>query len=213
MRELVNWKDHVVQYPNRYAESSLGGGMVQLTPEPGTVRTEGTPQNAANFNRMDLAAFEAMLIGNENTRLLLQTMLDHAALVSRMDQYEETDTAKFEALKEQLGLEISESVMIGMENARVLAHAMRGIDGVKGLLVDVALTNSQAFPFNNSQKTVQLPALRNTKDYFVIPEVTEATGGFVGDFSVTDKLLNGFKIAYSGSATSVKVRCHVVGGM
>lgn len=213
MRDLVNWKDHVAQYPSRYAESSLGGGMVQLTPEPGTVRQEGTPQNAANFNKMDLAAFEAMLIGNENTRLLLQAMLDHAALVKRMDQYEETDTEKFEELKAQVALEISESVMIGMENVRVLAHAMRGIDGVKGLLVDATLTNSQAYPFNNSQKTVQLPALRNTKDYFVIPEVTEASGGCVGDFLITDKLLNGFKIAFTGSATSVAVRCHVVGGM
>lgn len=163
MRELVNWKDQVVQYPNRYDKSDLGGGQVQLTPAPGIVRQEGTPQNAANFNAMDLAAFEAMLIGNENTRMLGQ--------------------------------------------------AMREIDGVKGLLVDVALTNSLAYPFNNSQKTVQLPALRNTKDYFVIPEVTEAAGGFVGEFIVTDKLLNGFKIAFTGSASSVNVRCHVVGGM
>ena len=130
-----------------------------------------------------------------------------------LDQYQETDTEKFEALKDQIALEISQCLMIGAEHTRILTQAMREIDGVKGLLVDVTLTNTQAYPFNNSVKTVQLPALRNTRDYFVIPEVVEAAGGFVGDFSVTDKLLNGFKIAYSGSASSVKVRCHVVGGM
>ncbi|MBQ9347359.1 MAG: hypothetical protein IJT94_08500 [Oscillibacter sp.] len=163
MRDLVNWKDREVQYPNRYDQSDLGGGKVQITPSPGEVREEGTPQNAANFNKMDLAAFEALLIGNENTRMLGQ--------------------------------------------------AMRDIDGVKGLLVDVTLTNSQAYPFNNSQQTVQLPALRNTKDYFVIPETVECSGGFAGEYVVTDKLLNGFKIAFTGSASTVKVRCHVVGGM
>ena len=32
MRELVNWKDHVVQYPGRFEEQDLGGGLVQHTP-------------------------------------------------------------------------------------------------------------------------------------------------------------------------------------
>ena len=163
MRELINWKDRVVEHPNRYAENSVGGGMVDLVPAPGTVREEGTPQNAANFNDMDLAAFEAMLIGNENTRLLLQ--------------------------------------------------AMRDIDGLKGQTIDVTLTNAQKYPFNNSQATVALPALRNTNGYYVVPEVVSYSGGFVGDFTVSDKLLNGFKLAYSGSASSVSVRCHVIGGM
>lgn len=163
MRNLVNWVDEEVEYPRRYTETDAGNGMVNLTRAPGEVRKEGTPQNAANFNAMDLAAFEAMLIGNENTRLLLQ--------------------------------------------------AMRDIDGLKGLTIDVEFTNSQAYPFNNSQKTVALTALRNTDNYYVVPEVLEYSGGFIGDFEITDKLLNGFKIAYSGSAKSAKVRCHVIGGM
>lgn len=37
MRELVNWKDHVVQYPGRFEEQVLGGGLVQHTPSPGKV--------------------------------------------------------------------------------------------------------------------------------------------------------------------------------
>ena len=162
MRALVNWKDEQVEYPNRYAETDLGGGLKQLVRSPGTVREEGTPQNAANFNTMDLAAFEAMLIANENTRNLLQ--------------------------------------------------AKRDIDSLKGLSIDVSLTNNQAYPFNGSQQTVTI-ALRNYKDYYVVPEVLSHSGGFVGDFVISDKLLNGFKIAYTGSATAVSVRCHVIGGM
>ena len=162
MRALVNWKDEQVEYPNRYAETDLGGGLKQLVRSPGTVREEGTTQNAANFNTMDLAAFEAMLIANENTRNLLQ--------------------------------------------------AKRDIDSLKGLSIDVSLTNNQAYPFNGSQQTVTI-ALRNYKDYYVVPEVLSHSGGFVGDFVISDKLLNGFKIAYTGSATAVSVRCHVIGGM
>ena len=65
MRELVNWKDHVVQYPGRFEEQDLGGGLVQHTPSPGKVEQQGTPQNATNFNIMDLASFEAMLMASE----------------------------------------------------------------------------------------------------------------------------------------------------
>ena len=162
MRNLVNWQDHVVEYPGRFSVQNLGSSLEQLTPSPGTIRQQGTPQNADNFNTMDLAAFEAMLIGNENTRMLMQTMRD--------------------------------------------------LEGTKGLTVDVTLTNSQAYPFNNSKSTVSLPALRNTKDYYVIPETLE-TNGEVGEYEVSDKLLNGFKLQFTGSATTVKVRCHVIGGM
>lgn len=162
MRDLVNWQDHVVEYPGRFTVKNLGNGMEQLTPAPGKIKKQGTPQNASNFIIMDVAAFEAMLIGNENTRMLMQTMRD--------------------------------------------------LEGMKGLTIDVTLTNSQEYPFNNSKATVSLSVLRNTNDYFVIPETLEANGE-VGEYDVSDKLLNGFKLAFTGSATSVKVRCHVIGGM
>lgn len=80
MRELVNWKDHVVQYPGRFEEQDLGGGLVQHTPSPGKVEQQGTPQNATNFNIMDMAAFEAMLMASENARELLQVNRDLASI-------------------------------------------------------------------------------------------------------------------------------------
>lgn len=162
MRDLVNWQDHVVEHPGRFEMQDLGGGMILLTPAPGKTKKKGTPQNSTNFNTMDYAAFEAMMMANENTRMLM--------------------------------------------------HTMRDMEGIKGLKIDVVLTNSQEYPFNNSKATVSFPALRNTKDYYVIPELLEADGE-VGEYEVSDKLLNGFKLAFTGSAKTVKVRCYVIGGM
>ena len=49
MRELVNWKDHVVQYPGRFEEQVLGGGLVQHTPSPGKCRTTGNSTECYEF--------------------------------------------------------------------------------------------------------------------------------------------------------------------
>lgn len=76
----------------------------------------------------------------------------------------------------------------------------------------VTLTNNQVFPFNNSQVTVPLVTTRNNQNYIVDYEVTAAVGN-VGDIIVSAKLVNGFKIEYTGSATSVTVKYQVLGGM
>ncbi len=76
----------------------------------------------------------------------------------------------------------------------------------------VTLTNNQAFPFNNSQVTVPLVTERANQNYIVDYEVTAATGN-VGDIIVSAKLVNGFKIEHTGSASSVTVKYQVLGGM
>lgn len=75
----------------------------------------------------------------------------------------------------------------------------------------VTLTNSAKYPFNNSQQTVALAAQRNTPAYVVITEVKSFVGN-VGEIVVTDILANGFKIAFTGSATSVTVEYKILGG-
>lgn len=162
MRELVNWKDHVVEFPNRFTKDEAEG-FLTLERAPGTVRQQGTPQSATNFNTMDLAALEAMLMASENTRNLI--------------------------------------------------HMEDVLSGLQGEIIEATLTNSQEYPHNNSIKTLQLTTPRNTKDYTVTPEVVSVSGGAVGDFEISDKLLNGFKIQFTGSANSVTVRCYVRGGI
>lgn len=162
MRELVNWKDQVCEFPNRF-KHNVDGDKVTLEKDPGTIKQQGTPQNATNFNRMDLAALEAMLMSAEAMRMLLR-------------QSEE-------------------------------------LKGITGEVIEATLTNSQVYPHNNSIKTLQIVTPRNTKDYTITVEVVSVTGGAVGDFEISDKLLNGFKIKYTGSASSVAVRCYVRGGI
>ena len=76
---------------------------------------------------------------------------------------------------------------------------------------EVNLTNSNDFYFNNSAKTVALSAMRSTTDYRVDTEIQGNTIN-VGDIVVYDKQMNGFKIAYTGSAASVTVKCYISGG-
>lgn len=76
----------------------------------------------------------------------------------------------------------------------------------------ITLTNSLSFPFNNSVKTVNLKTVRKTLNYDVNVWVVTHEG-LPGDIVVSDKQLNGFKVAFEGSATSVTIGYKVRGGM
>ena len=91
-------------------------------------------------------------------------------------------------------------------------HQQRAIADLQGETIEKTLSNSQQYPFNNSKQTISLSKTRNHVNYTVTAEVLEANGGFVGDIVVSEKLLNGFKIAYTGSATSVWLKIFVKGG-
>ena len=68
---------------------------MQHTPSPGKVEQQGTPQNATNFNIMDLAAFEAMLMASENARELLQVNRDLAAITGEKIQVTLTNSQQY----------------------------------------------------------------------------------------------------------------------
>lgn len=76
----------------------------------------------------------------------------------------------------------------------------------------VTLTNSLRFPFNNSRKNVDLGTSRKTMNYDISWEVESADGN-VGDIKITEKQLNGFKIAFDGSAKNVTLKIRIKGGM
>ena len=108
----------------------------------------------------------------------------------------------------------------GISNAGELAalmavsaiHQQQSLKDQAGETMTVTLTNSQEYPFNNSVKTVTLAQERNHADYTVAAEVVEYSGGFPGEILISAKLLNGFKVASTGSAKSVKVKLYVKGG-
>ena len=86
---------------------------------------------------------------------------------------------------------------------------------LKNLIVEagtVALTNSKQYPFNDSAVTVTLATPRLNLNYLVHAEVVSSSGS-VESVEAFDKQLNGFKIGFTGSATSAQVNYFVSGGM
>lgn len=76
----------------------------------------------------------------------------------------------------------------------------------------VTLTNTQRYPFNSSTQTIALSTVRNFTDYTVEAEITDHEGN-VGEVRIFDRMLNGFKVAYDGSAKTATVKLRIKGGM
>lgn len=74
-----------------------------------------------------------------------------------------------------------------------------------------SLTNTETFPFNNSKKSVALVHTQQSVNYVVITSIASFVGN-VGEVEVTDRLVNGFKLAYTGSAKSATINYIVIGG-
>lgn len=76
----------------------------------------------------------------------------------------------------------------------------------------VTLTNTAPYPFNNSAQTVALSGDKASTNYDVeVLEIVAHTGA-VGGIHVTNKLLNGFKLSFDGSGTSVTLKIKIRGG-
>lgn len=101
---------------------------------------------------------------------------------------------------------------IALEAVRIARQLKDKVDSLDGEKIQVELTNTQDYPFNNSKKAVQI-SQKNTKNYTVTAEVFSVEKGSVGDIVYSDKLLNGFKVAYTGSAKKVVLNLYVQGGI
>ena len=77
----------------------------------------------------------------------------------------------------------------------------------------LSMNSGQPWPFNNTPTTIALQQLREHTDYGVDIEVTEYSGGLLGNIRVADRAMNGFKLIHDGSATTVKVVVRITGGM
>jgi len=105
---------------------------------------------------------------------------------------------------------------LAAELTRTAIQQGRALNKVKGESGTVTLTNNLAYPFNSTKGgvTVSLAEKRDTTDYTVDVEASSPVGGGgIGRVTVFDKLLNGFKIAFTGGAASVTVKYIVRGGV
>jgi hypothetical protein len=107
---------------------------------------------------------------------------------------------------------IFEAGQIGAETARISRHTQQSLAALKGESGTATLGNALAYPFNNSVATVSRSIPRDKADYGVDIDAGIDTSGIVGRVYVYDKLANGFKIAFTGSAASVAVKYVVRGG-
>ena len=74
----------------------------------------------------------------------------------------------------------------------------------------IKLKNDREYPFNDSESTVALKREYDNAEYTVFTEVINPAFG-VGCIRVYDKAVNGFKIAFSGSAKNAEVRYLILG--
>ena len=75
----------------------------------------------------------------------------------------------------------------------------------------VTIKNTNKYPFSSASITVPIKEKRSNLDYVVQIEVSE-TDGNIETIEVFDKQLNGFKLAFKGSAKNVKLKYKVTGG-
>ena len=81
----------------------------------------------------------------------------------------------------------------------------------KGEYGTVTIANTSNYPFTSPSKTVSISEKRSNLNYIVNVEVQQADGN-VERIDVFDKQLNGFKIAFKGSARNVTFSYKIVGG-
>lgn len=93
----------------------------------------------------------------------------------------------------------------------VVKHNQDQLNNTVGEVIELTLTNTQDFYFNNSVKTVALSNKRDTLDYVVDVEIQGDTVN-VGDIVIFDKQMNGFKVKFTGSAKTVALKLFVHGG-
>ncbi len=101
--------------------------------------------------------------------------------------------------------------LLGEFITEVLKKNGDALNNVGGEIIKVTLTNTQGAFFNNSVKTVALATNRDTLDYIVDCEVQGDVPN-VGEVVVYYKQINGFKVKYTGSATSVTLKLNIHGG-
>lgn len=119
---------------------------------------------------------------------------------------------------------ILENSLLLAEATRVLKEHGRDIEAMTGEMHVIYLYNTAKYPTNNSKKTIALKQPRNNTDYIIAARVVSAVmpngvvidgdpAGTAGNIVVTDKLLNGFKVQYTGNAKEVTLEVEVQGGM
>ena len=119
---------------------------------------------------------------------------------------------------------ILENRLLADEVLRIARQNQADIVALQGEVHTVTLKRTAAYPANSDQQTVNLIQRRVSVHYTVDAHITSVTlpdgtvkkgniAGVAGNIIITDKLVNGFKVEYTGAAKAVTVELIVRGGM
>lgn len=208
MRNRTEWEDHVLSQTGLFkvvADATVGVDDVYSISPFGEVMQQGTMQDAWHFNNIEdsLDAHETAI-----------NMLIAAYLFSG-----ETDERKLEETNLALSLVMNgmrtghwqNEDRLNVHDTQIAALDAQTTELYRCDVISKSFTNSANYPFNNSKASVALLNNRENTNYIVIPEVT-AFNGNVGEVVITEKLTNGFKAEYTGSAASATIKFTVIGG-
>ena len=201
MYDWTRWKDHVTDPSNVFNIVKNDDGTYTITPA-GTVMQQGTPQDQTHFNNMEGGILDAHIAAG----LILNAL--------RQNQWEDEERTETFTGATLLDMDIVVRLILNLarQNKWNIEDIQKWISDHDAYETGTTtMTNTLAFPFNNSKKSVALAKTRNTTNYVVLTEVTSFTGN-VGEIEISEKLTNGFKIGYTGSASSVTVKYVVIGG-
>lgn len=102
-------------------------------------------------------------------------------------------------------LEKDEDILYNLRMAAIpSAHPLDGMPRAPGVSDKVG---ALAIAIVDMEERMQRPS----RDYIVITEASNVKGN-LGQIEVSDQLSNGFKVAYTGSATAATINYIVIGG-
>lgn len=134
-----------------------------------------------------------------------ETLDQHDKIQQDGTLYDEVNMNRIEA-------GIYEGGVLGAALIKEAMHTKKTLADLEGEIGQIVLSNKDDFPFNNSVKTIAIKKNRDTDNYRVVTEIVSSSGE-VGGIIIGDKLLNGFKIEFTGSAKSVTIKYFIQGGM
>lgn len=128
-------------------------------------------------------------------------------------EIEQQGTAQSATNFGQMDMGILEQAMMANMLFSITNQHSGMLENLSGQQFDVTLENTLAFPATNAIKTVALSQYLNNTDYQIHYKILECSGGYVESVDFYDLAYNAFKVKYTGSATSVKLRLYVTGGL
>lgn len=192
MRNRTIWKDHVLSETGKFrvSNTSIAEDVKEITPY-GTTMQQGTMQDANHFNNVE------------------DSLDAHETAFNLLLNKERLDDWKHDEAEAAISATVAANKADADKKLSTLDSQVSELYYVQSATGN--LTNSSKYPFNSSKTTIPLSKACENTNYLVHAEVVSCTGN-VGEVVISEKLTNGFKAAYTGSAAKAIIKFTITGG-